>query len=442
MATSQDAGRMDIVTAGFGTSVAMWAIGYVTHLPGVAVPGGVVLGLMLACPVAGGMLVGRHAAAGPGKGAVVGLVTGLVNLLILGSLVTGGGDRVPSGLVWIPGSLVASAALAAMGAWIGRKMGVERADGLAWRTAFAGVATIAGLLAVVAGGLVTSLEEGLAVPDWPNSFGTNMFLYPLARMTGGIYYEHAHRLYGSLVGLTTVVLAVVLWVTDDRAWLRGLGVLAVAMVVVQGVMGGLRVTGEITLAPDGGPAPPNHALAIVHGVFGQVFLATLALIVAFTTRAWREAGDATISPRAATERSITGVLVVLVVLQISLGALYRHTATDEVPMPWSGMAHFTLALLVAIFACLAGLRAWAYYEDEPVLRRLGGAMLGLMSLQLLLGFAALIPVMARRDDWKTAEVVLATAHQANGAVVLAVTALLAVWVRRRLAVEPQQPIAH
>jgi len=105
---------------------------------------------------------------------------------------------------------------------IGRSRPGASLDGLAWRTGFAGVAVVAGLLVVVAGGLVTSLEAGLAVPDWPNSFGSNMFLYPLAKMTGGIYYEHAHRLYGSLVGLTTIVLAVVLWFTDDRIWLRAL----------------------------------------------------------------------------------------------------------------------------------------------------------------------------------------------------------------------------
>ena len=79
--------------------------------------------------------------------------------------------------------------------------------GLGFTAVHANVTVAATFLLVVAGGLVTSNEAGLAVVDWPNSFGYNMFLYPLAKMTGGIYYEHAHRLYGSLVGLTTIVLA-------------------------------------------------------------------------------------------------------------------------------------------------------------------------------------------------------------------------------------------
>ena len=145
------------------------------------------------------------------------------------------------------------------------------------------MAAAATLLVVIAGGLVTSLDAGMAVPDWPSSFGSNMFLYPLARMTGGVYYEHAHRLYGSLVGLTTIVLAVVVWRTDRRRWLRGFAVLLVVMVVAQGVMGGFRVT--LT----------NRHLAAAHGIFGQVFFATVVLAWTFLTRAWIDAGGAAAS---------------------------------------------------------------------------------------------------------------------------------------------------
>ena len=90
-----------------------------------------------------------------------------------------------------------------------------------------------------------STGTGLAVVDWPNSFGYNMFLYPFSRMTGGIYYEHAHRLFGALVGLTTVVLAAMLQVRDARPWVRRLGWATVALVGIQGLLGGLRVTGVL-----------------------------------------------------------------------------------------------------------------------------------------------------------------------------------------------------
>src|SRR5436305_10553421 len=91
------------------------------------------------------------------------------------------------------------------------------------------------------GGLVISKGAGLAVPDWPTTFGYNMFLYPWSRMVGGVFYEHSHRLIGSLVGLLTVAFAVSLWVTEPRSWMRILGLVAVAAVVVQGILGGLRV---------------------------------------------------------------------------------------------------------------------------------------------------------------------------------------------------------
>ena len=106
---------------------------------------------------------------------------------------------------------------------------------------------------IVLGGLVTNTGAALAVPDWPTTFGHNMFLYPWSQMVGGILYEHSHRLIGSAVGMLTVALAVALWLTEERRWVRRLGALAVVAVVVQGVLGGMRV---VLL---------EHDLAILHG---------------------------------------------------------------------------------------------------------------------------------------------------------------------------------
>ena len=91
------------------------------------------------------------------------------------------------------------------------------------------------------GGLVTSKGAGLAVPDWPTTFGYNMFLYPWSKMVGNIFYEHSHRLVASFVGLLTIALAVTFWLREPRAWLRWLGLGALGLVIVQGVLGGLRV---------------------------------------------------------------------------------------------------------------------------------------------------------------------------------------------------------
>jgi cytochrome c oxidase assembly protein subunit 15 len=244
-----------------------------------------------------------------------------------------------------------------------------------------------------------------------------MFVYPLSRMTGGIYFEHAHRLYGALVGLTTLVLAGTLLVTERRRWLRGVALVSVAMVIGQGVMGGLRVVEQ------------SVPLAIFHGVFAQVFLSTIGLVWAFTSTTWREAPPADPGARSG-DRILTALLLGLTLVQVILGAMYRHHVTPETPLTGAGLAHFMLAVFVAGFAVIVGLRAVTEKGAPPVFRRLGGAVLGVVVLQLVLGVAALIPLMARRDDWNTIEVLLATAHQANGAIFLALVTQLFAWVRR------------
>ena len=121
---------------------------------------------------------------------------------------------------------------------------------------------------ILLGGLVTNTGAALAVPDWPSTFGHNMILFPWSRMVGGILYEHSHRLMGALVGLLTLALAGALWRRSGR--LRRLGLIAVVAVVVQGLLGGLRV---VLLA---------DTLAIFHGVLAQAFFALLASIALLT----------------------------------------------------------------------------------------------------------------------------------------------------------------
>src|ERR1700712_3461638 len=88
------------------------------------------------------------------------------------------------------------------------------------------------------GGLVTSHEAGMSVPDWPTTYGYNMFAFPLDKWVGGIFWEHSHRLLASVVGFLTTVLAIWLWAKDSRSWLHWLGIAAFLLVVLQGVLGG------------------------------------------------------------------------------------------------------------------------------------------------------------------------------------------------------------
>ena len=126
------------------------------------------------------------------------------------------------------------------------------------------------------GGSVTTYRVGLAVPDWPQTFGINMFLYDFWNAPFGVRIEHTHRLYGAAVGMATLLLAGWFLVFERRRWMKGLGVLAVVAVIVQGVLGGTRVTQVSTL------------LAAVHGVVGQAFFGLMVVLVCFDRRGWRE----------------------------------------------------------------------------------------------------------------------------------------------------------
>src|SRR6185295_15384359 len=189
-----------VLAIGFGTTVAMWASGYVCRLPFVGAASALVLVLVVLCQLGGGFVAGRHGGSWR-AGILPALLTSFLNLLVLGSLLSG--DRpntvVPSALVFLPGFLLVSVALGAIGAWFGAHHLASRPA--PWTAVFVRVAVVATFFLLIVGGLVTSNDAGLAVADWPSSYGYNMFLYPFARMTGGIYFEHAHRLFGSLVGL-------------------------------------------------------------------------------------------------------------------------------------------------------------------------------------------------------------------------------------------------
>ena len=131
-----------------------------------------------------------------------------------------------------------------------------------WVFGFAAATAVLTLVLLLSGGQVTSHDVGMAVPDWPTTFGQNMFLFPWVDESLGVMIEHRHRLVGALVGMLTIGLVVLLWTTESRKWLCWMGVLALVAVILQGVLGGLRVLqNEIY----------GREFAAVHGVFGQLF---------------------------------------------------------------------------------------------------------------------------------------------------------------------------
>ncbi len=424
--TTSTSDRSYVIPLAFAMTVSMWAVAYFCRLPAVMAPSWLLLALMLIMVGVWGWLTGARSGGGWLAGVMVGTVAAVINMLVLGSLLasTESGSMVPSALWWIPGSVLVIALIAGGLAAVGANQ-ERRSPENAWTALLAKVAVAATFLLVVAGGLVTSNEAGLAVVDWPNSFGYNMFLYPLSRMTGGIYYEHAHRLFGALVGLTTIVLAIRLWRRDDRRWLHCLSAAAVVLVILQGILGGLRVTGGFTLSTSPEDMAPSIALALAHGVLGQIFLGVIVAIAVVTSSLWFDAPAQEQRPHVRDDLTLQRWLIPTLVLQLVLGAAQRHLAALLI-------VHISLAAVVVLLAVMVGARAWGMYGGSWPVEAFGKGLVILASVQVFLGIAALAVTQGNAvvGSPTALEVTITTTHQATGAVILALAVALHLWTAR------------
>jgi cytochrome c oxidase assembly protein subunit 15 len=171
------------------------------------------------------------------------------------------------------------------------------------------------LVLICSGGLVTSHGAGMAVPDWPNSFGYNMFLFPISRWVGGVLFEHTHRLIASGVGLLTIALCILTWVIEDRLWVKWLTAIAVLAVIVQGVLGGLRVTEH------------NAVLGLFHGCLAQGYFSLMATVALVTSRFWRRIKPVSNERELRKLRFWTVTVTAMLFVQLALGACMRHAHT-------------------------------------------------------------------------------------------------------------------
>lgn len=315
------------------------------------------------------------------------------------------------------------------------------------------VVLVLGLLAL--GGTVTSKGAGMAVPDWPNTFNYNMFLFPISMWKGSVFWEHTHRLWASGVGFLAIILCVWLWVTQkNRRWLSWIGTGLLLMVIVQGILGGIRVT-EI-----------DWRFGIIHGILGQLYFCGVILVAAVTGKKWL------VKPPAGFEASRLNkavkrgwLLLVVLLIQLSLGAAMRHSGAGlSVPdfptfygkwlPPMSQRAldndlashpqniqydkngnvvHFklwhvhlhmghrfwALAVIAHVLLLLASLKT--LFDDLPILAPPMRWMLGLLVVQLTLGMLVI---------WTGKQPEIATAHQICGAVLLGLAALVQIRMMR------------
>ncbi|MFI4881123.1 MAG: COX15/CtaA family protein [Phycisphaerales bacterium JB064] len=518
-----------VVVLGFATAISMWLVWLIGHQPWLDLPANIAGPGMAVLMVAGGVIAGFIGGKklGWATGAGTAFVAALLNLLIMGSLVSesidgatpaqGSDGLTPSAGMAMLGflglSLVGGAVIGLVGGLI--KGPMPRRTAAYWASRFAIVAALAVAPLLLLGGLVTSTGSGLAVPDWPGTYGANMFLYPIALMADPrIFLEHTHRLFGSLVGVTTISLAIFVWATpglrkkfDVQASIAavlaigavlvvgmrmhmagslgglafgGIGVAVaicsvawyltalrlnrpaqaaaalILMVSAQGVLGGTRVT------------EANPLLGSIHGVLGQAYFASMVMFAAWMSPVARHLR--TLDRPRAWVRGAAWALLVCLVMQLVMGAMYRHGSMAAEPTSWAGPAlhgHMGFSIVVVILAtvvafAMIGQGSGPSAESESVderrgaraCGRLGKLLLVVVILQFALGWAAFAMVTGERRVVPTADqladaahipaatALVTFAHQANGALLLASASAAVVWgglvlaSRRERAVQP------
>ena len=324
-------------------------------------------------------------------------------------------------------------------AWMGVNGTARLHGGLfrPWLHAYAVLTAVIVLVLIGSGGIVTSKEAGLTVPDWPNSYGYNMFAFPISRWVGGVFYEHTHRLVASGVGLLTLGLTTSVLIWERRRWVRWLGVAATPAVVCQGLLGGLRVVWL------------KDEIGIFHACLAQAFFGLVCLIALVTSAWWLKPRIAPPSAAATLRRlrNVTVLATVAIYVQLALGATMRHAhaglAIPDFPTAYGAwlpptdpaaveainvqrdahglpptsavqivlqMVHRGGALVATVLVVTAGLLAWLGWRDlQSGVRRLALAWPALVVVQVTLGIYTILTN-------KAADV--ATMHVVTGALLL------------------------
>jgi len=278
---------------------------------------------------------------------------------------------------------------------------------------FSKLVVAATILLLLAGSLVTSTGSGLSVPDWPTTYGQNMFTFPPSKWVGGIFYEHGHRLIASTVGFLTIILAAWLWVAEPRRWMKWLGVAALGSVILQGVLGGLTV---LFFFPT--------TISSAHAGLAEIFFCMTVAIALFTSPTWLAERNAFDDP---TLRRVATATTIAIYAQIIVGAVMRHSDAGlaipdfpwmfghVIPDHWDAkiaihFAHRLGALIVVLSVIATSAHVWYHHRDRPELTRPATLIVVLVMAQVTLGA---LTVLSRRDVW------INSVHLVCGALVLA-----------------------
>ncbi|MFP6751403.1 MAG: COX15/CtaA family protein [Pirellulaceae bacterium] len=289
------------------------------------------------------------------------------------------------------------------------------------------------------GGLVTTYKAGMAVPDWPETYGYNLFLYPWQTWLSGpfdLFVEHGHRLLAVLIGLLTIGLLISVYRSEKRRWLKILSLGALVAVIAQGALGGARVLLD------------ERTLALVHACTGPAFFALVVVVACTLARSWKNPPERL----SAEKMSVSGISRIaqwavlasgLVYLQLILGALVRHAPVTISPGTFGVFVQFHLVMAAAVtihmLVLVGGI--WRQRQSLPAsLCRPAYLVLGCLLVQLLLGGASWVSrfgwpgFLADRDPFSAQLIqaqafwpsMMITAHVATGSLILALSVMLAV----------------
>ena len=298
------------------------------------------------------------------------------------------------------------------------------------------------------GGLVTTYDAGMAVPDWPGTYGYNLFLYPISTWMFGpfdLFIEHGHRLLGALVGLVAIAMVVTAVAKESRRWVLCLAIGILLAVISQGALGGARV-----LLGD-------RTLAMIHGCFGPVVFVLCAIAATVTSRRWT-LGSAAIARddlgAAAVPVIFAALPVVLSYMQLVLGAQLRHVQPLTTPGAFTHTVATHIVTGLALWLITPILFAKLRKCGDLTLSRRGGWLIGFVGLQILLG----IGTWTVKYGWPSVlrflpfgegfvvrskgfvESMIVTAHVAVGSLILATSAVVFVQaLRRRMLVSLSKP---
>ncbi len=294
------------------------------------------------------------------------------------------------------------------------------------------------------GGLVTTYGAGMAVPDWPKTYGWNMFLYPPSTwLYGGfdLMVEHGHRLLGSLAGLFAIGLVVAAWIREDRKWFKWWCVFVLLSVIAQGLLGGIRVRLDA------------RTFAMIHGCTGQLFLAIATATAVMSSSWWRSIGNL-ISPTSLPASKLlakaSAGLLFFAYCQVVAGAQVRHVTGGTEPTAFMGLVHIhlTLAFVVLVASLWVGALVLKNRHLLGGVKWPGVSILFVVFVQICLGIATWIVNYAvpwqelstelsqytiqSKGYWES---VIVTAHVATGALIISLATLLCLRSWRSRAVD-------